>query len=146
MESSILGAWKLRSFYMEVVDTKERSEPFGSAPRGSVILHPDGRMAALLTPGEAPTSNNEADQAPAVPKLIAYSGRFRLEPPDRLVTAVDVASVPHWFGTDQTRTYILDGDNLHLFTPPGPMPRPGADPVTVIGVLSWTREAATPVE
>lgn len=146
MKSSILGAWKLRSFYMEAVDTKERSEPFGPAPRGSLILHSDGRMAALLTPGKAPTSTSEADQAPAVQKLIAYSGRFRLESPDRLVTAVDVASFPHWIGTDQVRTYAFDGENLHLFTPQGPMPRPGADPVTVIGILTWTREAATPVE
>ena len=146
MESSILGAWKLRSFHMEVVDTKERSEPFGPAPRGSLILHPDGRMAALLAPGEEPISTHEAGQVPAVPKLIAYSGRFRLEPPDRLVTAVDVASFPQWIGTDQVRTYALDGDNLDLFTPPGPMPRPDADPVTVIGILSWTREAAMPME
>ncbi len=143
MRNGALGAWKLRSFHMENVETKERSEPFGSEPRGSLILHADGRMAALIAPGERTALTAGADQAAAFPKLLAYSGRFRLEPPDRLVTSVDVASIEDWIGTDQARTYTVDGDRLDIFTPPGRMPRQDADEVTVIGVLSWTRETST---
>ena len=144
MQGSILGAWKLSSFTMENVDTKERSEPFGPEPRGSLILHPDGRMMALITPGARDAPTTEPGQAAAFQKLVAYAGRYRLEPPDRLVTAVDVAYFETWIGTDQTRTYVLDGDRLDILTPPGRMPRPDAGEVTVIGILSWTRETSMP--
>jgi hypothetical protein len=137
MQSSVLGVWKLRSYYMENVETKERTEPFGTEPRGSLILHPDGRMMTLIAPAPAP----QPGQAPG---LVAYSGRFRLEPPDRLVTSVDVASFENWIGTDQTRTYTLDGDRLELLTPSGRMPREGGEAVTVFGILSWTRETRGP--
>lgn len=146
MQSSVLGAWKLQSFYTENVETKERSEPFGPEPRGTLILHPDGRMAAILTPRERIAPTTEAGRAAAFQKIVAYSGRYRLEPPDRFVTAVDVAWFEDWIGTDQARTYRLDGDNLDIFTSPARMPRQGADDITVIGVLSWIREASGPVE
>jgi hypothetical protein len=142
MQSSVLGVWKLRSYSMENVETKERSEPFGSAPRGSLILHPDGRMMALIAP--APAAG--VDPAAAAPRLVAYSGRFRLEPPDRLVTSVDVAGIEEWIGTDQTRTYTLDGDRLELLTPTGRMPREGGEAVAVFGILSFSREAPSPTE
>jgi hypothetical protein len=141
--SSILGVWKLRSFITEMVETGERSEAFGPEPRGTLILHPDGWMAALITPRVAADPARGAGQASAMPKLVAYSGRFRLEPPDKLVTSVDVAAITEWVGTDQSRTYRLDGDRLDIFTPPGRMPRLDAEPVTVVAILSWTREPAT---
>ena len=131
MADSVVGVWKLRSFHMENFDTKERSQPFGSAPRGTLILHPDGRMAAMIAPRE---------RAIAPQSFVAYSGRYRLEPPDRLVTSVDVSWFEEWIGTDQARTYALEGDRLELFTSPGRMPRPDGDDVTVMGIMSWIRE------
>ena len=146
MQSSVLGVWRLRSFYSENVETKERSEPFGPDPRGSLILHPDGRMTALITPRPRTAGAAESDRTAGSQRLVAYSGRFRLEPPDRLVTSVDVSWFEEWIGADQARTYTVDGDRLEIFTPPGRMPRPGGKEVTVVGVLSWTREASTPTE
>lgn len=141
MSDTIVGVWRLRSFVMEAVDTKERSQPFGPVPRGTLILHDSGHMAALLAPREGNATASPSDQAAATPKLIAYSGRYRLEPPDRLVTSVDVASFEAWIGTDQVRTYALDGDRLDLFTPVGRMPSPAGQGVAVIGILSWRRDA-----
>ena len=146
MQSTVLGVWKLRSFTMENTETRERSEPFGPEPRGTLMLHPDGRMAALLTPGERIAPPIEVGEASAAQKIVACSGRYRREPPDRLVTTVDVASFEDWIGTDRVRTYTLEGDRLDMFTPSGRMPRQGAEEVTVIGILSWTREASAPVE
>lgn len=131
MADGVVGVWKLRSFHMEDVDTGQRSEPFGPAPRGTLILHADGRMAALITPEE---------RTPTLQSLVAYSGRYRLDPPDRLVTTVDVAWIDEWIGTDQTRTYVLEGEGLELRTPPGRMPRPGGGEMTVTGLMSWVRD------
>jgi hypothetical protein len=144
MQDNLVGVWKLRSFVMENVDTKERSEPFGPEPRGTLVLHANGRMVALLT-ARRTADATEADAAAPL-KLLAYAGRYRLEPPDRLVTSVDVAWIEDWIGTEQTRTYRLEGDRLDLFTPTGRMPQPGGGEVTVSGVLSWTREAAMAIE
>ena len=63
----------------------------GAAPRGALMMHPGGRMMGVVTPFEQPVPKTQADQAAAFQKMIAYSGQFRLEPPDRFVTTVDVA-------------------------------------------------------
>jgi hypothetical protein len=131
MADDIVGTWRLETFFMEDVETGRRSEPFGPGPRGTLILHPDGRMAAMIAPRE---------RAAAPQSFVAYSGRYRLEPPGRLVTAVDVSWIEDWIGTEQVRTYLLDGDRLALSTPPGRMPREDGGEVTVKGVMAWTRE------
>lgn len=133
MAESIVGVWSLQSFHMEDVGTGQRSEPFGPAPLGMLILHPDGRMVAMISPRE---------RTPALQSLVAYSGRYRLEPPDRLVTSVDIAWIDAWVGTDQVRTYKLDGDRLELHTPAGRMPQPDGTEATVTGIMSWARESA----
>ena len=138
-----MGVWKLQSFYAENVETGERSETFGPEPRGTLILHPDGRMAALITPGDRMGSTAETDQAETAHKLIAYSGRYRLEPPDRFVTAVDVAWVQAWVGTDQARTYALDGDRLEITSAPGRMRWEDGSEATFVGILKWARETPT---
>ena len=118
---------------MEDVDTKQRSEPFGPEPRGTLILHPEGRMAALIAPRERATGSQN---------FVGYSGRYRLEPPDRLVTSVDVSSVEEWIGTDQARTYALESDRLALATPAGRMPRQDGGDATVRGLMVWVREGS----
>jgi len=137
MQDGILGVWTLRSFSMENVETTERSEPFGPEPRGTLILHPDGRMAAMIAP---------RDRASLPQSFVAYSGRYRLEPPNRLVTSVDVSWLEQWIGSDQVRTYVLDGDTLELRTPPGRMPRQDGGELTVRGVMSWAREEAMGID
>jgi len=81
--TGLLGVWLLRSAYIERVDNRERSLLFGDDPRGVLILHEGGRMAAILTPSHQP-----GDPPPPLRKLLAYSGRYRIEPPNRFVTDV----------------------------------------------------------
>lgn len=133
MAKNIAGVWILRSFHMEDVRTEGRSEPFGPAQRGTLILHLDGRMAAMISPRE---------RTPALQSLVAYSGRYRLEPPDRLVTSVDVAWIDEWIGTNQTRTYALEGDGLELRTPPNRILRSDGEETTVVGIMTWVRETS----
>jgi Lipocalin-like domain len=92
-ESDVIGVWRLRAYYLEIVESGERIEPFGPKPKGVFMIHPDGRVVVVMTPAEQIKPATEADQAKAFQKLLAYSGRYRVEPPDRFVTAVDIA----WF-------------------------------------------------
>ncbi len=137
----ITGVWILRTLYMENVQTGERSEQFGPEPKGTLILHPGGRMVVVITPAEQIPSKTEADRAAAFQTLIAYSGRYRLEPPNQFVTSVDIAWFQPWVGTEQARTYNLNGDTLDIVGAPTRVPRNRAEYETIIGVLSWKREA-----
>src|SRR5215813_10772263 len=106
----IHGVWRLQSCYLKNLETDERTEPYGAHPNGVIILLPGGRMAAILTPGEQKKPETEADQAEAFRKLVAYSGLYRLEPPDRFVTTVDVAWFQPWIGSEQARRFALRGE------------------------------------
>ena len=140
-QNGIVGVWTLRSLSAENLGTGERSESFGADPSGILILHPDGRMAAVLTPRERATPVTDAEQAAAFQTMSAYSGRYRLEPPNRFVTTVDVAWLPSGVGTEQARTYALDGDRLDIVSAPVAMPgRAGTD---IVVTLSWEREAGS---
>jgi Lipocalin-like domain len=134
----ISGVWRLRDFYVQNTQTGERFQPFGVDPRGSLILHPEGRMMAVVTPNLETAPESEADRAAAFQRLIAYSGRYRLEPPNQFVTTVDVAWFQPWVGTEQARTYKTDGDTLDIISAPV---RSTTDEL-MIGFLSWVRETA----
>src|SRR6476660_1583403 len=61
---------------------RQRREDFqyGDAPRGVLILHEGGRMAAIITPSDQ--TDVPAGRATwPTRKLLAYSGRYRIEPP-----------------------------------------------------------------
>ena len=77
--SEVIGVWILRSAALERTDTGERILPYGENPRGVLILHEGGRMAAIITP-----SDQSGDKPPPRRKLLAYSGRYRIEPPGPL--------------------------------------------------------------
>ena len=100
MSETVTGVWILRSAYLERTDTGERILPYGENPRGVLMLHEGGRMAAIITPSEM-----SGDKPPPRRKLLAYSGRYRIEPPNRFVTDVDIAWIPSWVGTPRGRTF-----------------------------------------
>jgi hypothetical protein len=134
----VFGVWRLRSYFLKNVETDERIDPFGAQPNGVLILLPEGRMAALLTPQEQKQPATEADEADAFRRMIAYSGLFRLEPPDRFITTVDVAWFKPWVGSRQARKYMLGEDTLDIISDPTRTPLTGD--ALVVGVLSWVRE------
>ena len=53
--TGLTGVWILRSAYLERVDTGEKILPYSDNPRGVLILHEGGRMAAIITPSELPS-------------------------------------------------------------------------------------------
>ena len=131
--TELTGVWILRSAYLERVDTGEKILPYGDNPRGVLILHEGGRMAAIITP-----SDQTGDAPPPRRKLLAYSGRYRIEPGNRFVTDVDIAWIPGWVGTRQGRNFKLQQDKLDIVS--DPIPIEFLDGTMGIGILSWVRE------
>jgi hypothetical protein len=134
----ICGVWRLRSYLLKNLITGEDTEVFGSKPNGVLILLPEGRMAGIVTPSEQTLPVTEADRAAAFQKLIAYSGLYRLEPPNRFITSVDVAWYQPWLEKEQARSFALDGDTLDITSDPTTTPLTGD--AVVVGLLSWRRE------
>lgn len=136
--AALLGVWILQSMHGENPETGERFWPFGQRPKGALILHPEGRMMAMLTSGDQARPASEAELADAFRRMIAYSGRYRVEPPNRFITSVDIAWFQPWLGTEQARTYTLAGDRLDIISSLGRTPHTGD--ALVVGILSWVRE------
>jgi hypothetical protein len=131
--TGLMGVWILRSAYLERVDNRERIFQYGDAPRGVLMLHEGGRMAAIITP-----SDQSSGAPPPRRKLLAYSGRYRIEPPNRFVTDVDIAWIPSWVGTPRGRTFTLRGGTLDIVSDPAPVEF--LDGAMAVGVLTWVRE------
>jgi hypothetical protein len=134
----ICGVWRLRSYRLKNLATGEVTDVFGPEPNGVLILLPEGRMAGIVTPSEQTPPVTEADRAAAFQKLIAYSGRYRLEPPNRFVTSVDVAWYQPWLDKEQARSFHIHGERLEIISDPTTTPLTGE--ALVVGVLSWLRE------
>jgi lipocalin-like protein len=134
--SEVRGVWILRSAALERIDTGERILPYGENPRGVLILHEGGRMAAIITP-----SDQSGDKPPPRRRLLAYSGRYRIEPGGRFVTDVDIAWIPSWVGTPRGRSFSLRDGALHIVSDPAPVEF--LDGAMARGILTWAREDAT---
>ncbi len=133
----LTGVWILRSAYLKRVDTGEKILSYGDNPRGVLILHEGGRMAAIITP-----SDQSGDAPPPRRKLLAYSGRYRIENDDRFVTDVDIAWMPNWVGTPRGRTFSFRDGLLHIASDPAPVEF--LDGALATGILTWAREDSAP--
>ena len=131
--TGLMGVWLLRSAYLQRLDTGERISQYGENPRGVLILHEGGRMAAIITP-----SPQSGDAPPPRRKLVAYSGRYRIEPSNRFVTDVDIAWLPGWVGTPRGRNFVLRDGALDIVADPAPVEF--LDGALAVGHLTWVRE------
>lgn len=134
--AELTGVWMLRSARLERADTGETILPYGDDPRGVLILHEGGRMAAIITP-----SNQDGEKPPPRRKLLAYSGRYRIEGGNRFVTDVDIAWIPSWVGTPRGRNFSLRDGVLDIVSDPAPIEFLGG--AMAKGVLTWVREDKT---
>jgi hypothetical protein len=136
-DSSIIGTWRLVSFDAEDQATGERWPTFGKAPKGRLMLMPDGYMMVILTAEGRQPANTDADRARAFKSLFAYSGKYLLEG-ESFVTDVDVASLVEWTGTQQVRTCRFVGSKLQFISKWAPSP---FDPSrTTRGIIEFERE------
>jgi hypothetical protein len=78
-DDKLAGVWKLQSWVMENVETKETKAVFGEQPNGYLIFTREGRMIGLLTAQGRKAPQTEAEREAAYRSMLAYSGRYRME-------------------------------------------------------------------
>ncbi len=120
----VQGSWILVSLYVE--QDGKKMEPFGSKPRGSMILTPDGRFSIILMRASLPkfASNNrmkgtaEENQA-VVQGSLAHYGRYAVasEKEHTVNLSNEGSTFPNWDGQDQKRVWTVKGDELSVTNP-----------------------------
>jgi hypothetical protein len=139
MDMNPIGNWRLLSLRFVVSQTGASAEMYGADPIGHLILTAEGRMMTVITRRDRPVPATEADEAALFRGMMAYSGAYRLDG-DQFITAVDTAWHPSWVGTEQARTFTLDGNRLSIVTAEISHPMFPGQPGR--GVLEWGRETA----
>ena len=112
---ALVGNWKLISW--QVVVGKEIQNPFGSSPKGYLLLTPGGRAMAITTAGSRKPGDGVAERAALHKSMLAYSGKYRIEGSD-FITTVDISWNENWNGTEQRRHYRIEGDRLFIESAP----------------------------
>ena len=106
----LLGTWALESYLELAADGSVANAPFGADASGLLIYASDGFMSAFLMPAArrlfasgdwfSPTS----EEAVAASRVIAYSGRYRVDEVAGTVThEVELSFFPNWSGQNQVR-------------------------------------------
>ncbi|MDQ0562306.1 hypothetical protein QO004_004111 [Rhizobium mesoamericanum] len=132
---SLTGTWKLKRWVMEDVDTKEQEfSPFGEHPVGFVFFSSSDRMFVLITAEDRNPAEGVPGESAAFRGLYTYSGKYRLEN-NHFITKIDIAGDQNWVGSEQQRSYCVNGDILIIES--APATRAGK---TMRGILEWERE------
>jgi Lipocalin-like domain len=124
LAQQIQGSWKLDSIYHE--QDGKKIEPYGSNPRGSLILTPDGRFSMILMRASLPkfASNNrmkgtaEENQA-VVQGSLAFYGTYAVasEKDQTVNMRIEGNTFPNSDNQDQKRVMTVKGNELSITNP-----------------------------
>jgi Lipocalin-like domain len=122
MSGHLVGVWQLESWTAR--DSRGNVEkPFGEHPTGVLVITADGWMSVHVAASDRPdfpTRSNPFgkpdEHAAAFVGYISYAGRYRTDG-GRLVTTVQVSSIPNWVGSEQVRDLEFARDSLVLRPP-----------------------------
>ena len=136
-ERDLYGVWKLVSLRSVMTGGSEPKDIYGVDPVGKIIFTTDNLMMTVITAKDRARSQSDAGDAALFRSMMAYSGPFRVEGGDQFITTVEVAWNPDWVGTEQVRTFSIEGDILSIIT------AETADPIepekTGHGVVTWQK-------
>jgi hypothetical protein len=114
--SKLVGTWKLVSFDVESQATGKTEPAMGKNIAGYVHFTPEGRVFFLLTGDGRKPAKTDKEKAALLDSMVSYTGMHRVEG-DKWISKVDVAWNPAWIGTEQVRTFKIEGDRLYVMTP-----------------------------
>ena len=138
--SDVFGTWRLVSATSTIVATGEKTNVWGTDPKGFLSYAPDGRMSVIVTFGARPKPEDlskvtDQERVQLYRTLLSYGGTFSIK--GTVVTHhIDISSNESWTGTDQVRYARLEGEVLVITTPPQPR---SADGIVSVGELRWVR-------
>lgn len=133
----LTGTWKLLAFDVEFQATGERRPIYGKSPSGYLIFTPAGRVMVVIAGEGRKPAQTDQDRAELLRTMFAYTGTYRIEG-DKLTTKVDVSWNEAWTGTDQVRTYKLEGDRIQFISAWAPSANIPEKPI-VRGVITFER-------
>lgn len=140
--ADLVGSWRLVANQERRADGRV-SDVWGSDPMGRLVYDARGRMSLqiLSRHRRAFAGNDRAKGTPeetreAFVGFLSYFGTYTVdEKAGTIVHHVAGASFPNLMGTEQRRTFVLEGNRLTLATPPIL-----ANGRTSTYVLVWERE------
>jgi hypothetical protein len=136
-KDQLIGTWRLVSWVMQDDVTGERRPLYGEHAHGSATFTAAGRAFFILT-GEGRTApHTDAEVGAAYRSMVAYTGQYRVEG-ERFITRVDTAWNEAWVGTDQVRTFKVEGGRLSIVAMSQPNPNFGNK--LMHGILEFERE------
>jgi len=110
------GVWKLVAYAVEVQATGQKEPLMGRNPMGYAIFTSEGRAMFVITADGRKPAKTVEKRADLLNSMLAYTGTYRIEA-DKWITKVEVAWNPEWVGTEQIRSFKVDGDRLQVLTP-----------------------------
>jgi hypothetical protein len=110
------GIWKLVSYEVEVQASGQKGPVMGDKPTGYAAFLPEGRVFFVLTGEARKPAKTDKERAGLLSTIVAYSGTYRVDG-DQWITKVEVAWNPEWVGTEQVRSFKVEGDRLQVLTP-----------------------------
>jgi Lipocalin-like domain len=138
---TLAGVWTLVLVDNVLADGR-RVHLYGPDPQGLLILGTDGHYSLhIYRAGRASFSSNDKAKATpeenraAVQGTNSHFGRYAIDATDATITfRIERALFPNWEGTEQKRSFTLDGDRLKYVVP---TPTTGGEAVT--GEVEWKR-------
>ena len=119
VKHKLVGTWKLLSYIREEIPSGKKSDVMGPHPSGYLVYGADGRMMVIFVHSERKKPRgavaNAAVSEELLKGMVSYTGTYDVRG-DTIVHHVDVSWNEAWTGTDQTRFYKFEGDELSLAT------------------------------
>jgi hypothetical protein len=134
---ALVGTWRLVSAIMQDVETNENIPVWGDEPNGCLVLTSAGGWIVIQTAQGRKSPQTDAERASAFRSMLAYAGTFRTRG-NQIVIRVDIAWDESWNGTEQVRSYRIEGDHLHIEAAPQRYPAFGGNHLR--GILIWKRD------
>jgi hypothetical protein len=140
-QQEILGTWKLVSYVREEVPSGAKSDVMGAHPSGYIYYGRDGRMMVMIVGGErkkpAGTVATPEEAQALMTSMLAYAGTYTVDTRAKTVIHhIEISWDQSRAGTDQVRSYKLEGNHITLTT------EPSADPATgkrTVRTLVWEK-------
>ncbi|MCX7311194.1 MAG: lipocalin-like domain-containing protein [Alphaproteobacteria bacterium] len=109
--AGLVGSWKLKSFRIELVDTKETKDALGPRPYGRMILTKGGHITNFRVAEGRTPPKTDSDRAALLQSMAAWTGRYRATDKEVLID-IDASWTEFLTNTSTTRTYLLSGNTL----------------------------------